>query len=179
MEINNNQPTQELSKPKMNVWAKWGIGCLGCLGFIVILGIILGGCSLLWFATDTETDKIAVSNMTVEEIEDKKANAQTIEYPQLKKNPDKYKGEYVTYTGQIAQIIESGSRTDIRLAVTENDYGYDMGDIIYIKYVGITDFVEDDIITVYGTITGTHRYKSQANYNVDLPGLNADELIPK
>lgn len=177
MEKNNNQPPQTPSKPKMNIWAKWGIGCLGCLGFIIILSVILGG-SLLWFATGTDNnvDKIPVSNMTVEE---KKADAQTIDYLHLKKNPDKYKNEYVKYSGEIVQIMESGNRTDIRLAVTETDYGYDYNDIIFVRYVGTTDFVENDVITVYGTITGTHRYKSQANFNIELPGLTADELLFK
>lgn len=167
---------QTPQKPKMNIWAKWGIGCLGCLGFIVIIGIVLGGCSLLWFASDGSSDKLAVTKMTEKELADLKTTAQTIDYLQLKKNPDKYKGESVKYTGEIVQILESSNRSDIRLAVTETDYGYDFSDIIYVTYSGTSDFVEGDIVTIYGTVTGTHRYKSTANFNIEVPGVKAVEI---
>lgn len=106
----------------------------------------------------------------------KKANAQTIDYPQLKKNPDRYQGEYVKYTGQILQILEGDNITNIRLAVTKTSYGYDFNDVIFIEYPGYTDFVDDDIITVYGEIYGSYSYKSQAGFEISLPGLLADEF---
>ncbi len=169
---------EQPQKPKMNIWTKWGIGCLGCLGVVVIMGIVLGGCSLMWFASDSSpsSSKLTVAKMSDEEIVDLKENAQTIDYPHLKKNPDKYKGEYVKYTGEIVQILESGSRSDIRLAVTKTDYGYDFSDIIYVTYFGTTDFVEGDVVTIYGTITGTHRYKSTANFNIEVPGVEAVDV---
>ncbi|MDM5245773.1 Slp family lipoprotein [Lysinibacillus sp. G4S2] len=106
----------------------------------------------------------------------KKANAKTIDYPQLKKNPDRYKGEYVKYTGKILQILEGDNVTNIRLAVTPTSYGYDPNDVIFIEYYGYTDFVDDDIITVYGEIYGSYSYKSQAGFDIALPGLLAKEF---
>lgn len=106
----------------------------------------------------------------------KKANAKTIDYPQLKKNPDRYKGEYVKYTGKILQILEGDNITNIRLAVTPTSYGYNASDVIFIEYVGYTDFVDDDIITVYGEIYGSYSYKSQAGFDIALPGLLAKEF---
>ena len=106
----------------------------------------------------------------------KKANAKTIDYPQLKKNPDRYKGEYVKYKGKILQILEGDNVTNIRLAVTPNSYGYDVNDVIFIEYAGYTDYVDDDIITVYGEIYGSYSYKSQAGFDISLPGLIAKEF---
>lgn len=106
----------------------------------------------------------------------KKANAKTINYAQLKKNPDRYKGEYVKYTGEILQILEGDNITNIRLAVTKTSYGYDFNDVIYIEYKGYTDFVDNDIVTVYGEIYGSYSYESQAGYNITLPGLIADKV---
>lgn len=106
----------------------------------------------------------------------KKANAKTIDYPQLKKNPDRYKGEYVKYTGKILQILEGDNITNIRLAVTPTSYGYNPNDVIFIEYSGYTDFVDDDIITVYGEIYGSYSYKSQAGFDIALPGLLAKEF---
>lgn len=110
------------------------------------------------------------------DIAAKKANAKTIDYPQLKKNPDRYKGEYVKYTGKIIQILEGKDITNIRLAVTETEFGYDYDDEIFIEYDGYTDYVDEDIITVYGEIYGTYTYVSQAGYNISLPGLIAEEF---
>lgn len=106
----------------------------------------------------------------------KKANAKTIDYPQLKKNPDRYKGEYVKYTGKILQILEGDNITNIRLSVTQNSYGYDVNDVIFIEYPGYTEFVDDDIITVYGEIYGSYSYTSQAGFEISLPGLLAKEF---
>lgn len=106
----------------------------------------------------------------------KKASAQTIDYPHLKKNPDSYKGTYVKYTGQIVQILEGDGATNIRLSVTKDSYGYSINDIIFVEYDGTTDFVENDIVTVYGKITGDYSYTSQAGYDIHLPGLLADEV---
>lgn len=106
----------------------------------------------------------------------KKANAQTIDYAQLKKNPDRYKGEYVKYTGEVLQILEGDDITNIRLAVTKSSYGYNSNDVIFVEYPGYTDFVDDDIVTVYGEIYGSYSYESQAGYNISLPGLLADTV---
>ena len=106
----------------------------------------------------------------------KKTNAQTIDYAQLKKNPDRYKGEYVKYTGEVIQILEGDSITNIRLAVTKTSYGYDFNDVIFIEYPGYTDFVDNDIVTVYGEIYGSYSYESQAGFNISLPGLLAETI---
>ncbi|WP_050614966.1 hypothetical protein [Bacillus testis] len=107
---------------------------------------------------------------------EKKANAQTIDYSHLKKNPDRYSDQYVKYVGQIVQIQESGHYTAIRLAVTQTSYGYDFNDIIWVEYDGLTDFVEDDIVTVYGEIAGTKSYKSTAGWKITIPAIVADHI---
>lgn len=111
-----------------------------------------------------------------EEAAAKKANAQPIEYAKLKKNPDRYAGEYVKYTGEIIQIMEGDNITQIRLAVTKSSYGYDFNDIVFVEYIGLTDFVEEDVITVYGTIYGEFSYTSQAGWEIALPGMLAESI---
>ncbi|WP_226644449.1 hypothetical protein [Mesobacillus subterraneus] len=111
-----------------------------------------------------------------EEAAAKKANAQTIPYAQLKKNPDRHAGEYVKYTGEIVQIMEGDNITNIRLAVTKDSYGYDINDIIFVEYTGYTEYVDGDIITVYGEISGSYSYTSQAGWEITLPGMFADSF---
>ncbi|WDI05025.1 hypothetical protein PUW25_26005 (plasmid) [Paenibacillus urinalis] len=123
-----------------------------------------------------EAEAKAAAEAAAQAEADKKANAQTIEYPHLSKNPDRYAGEYVTYTGEIVQILESGEFTNIRLAVTQDEWGYNYNDLIFIEYEGLTDFVDGDVVTVYGEIYGAYSYTSQAGWEITLPGLVADTV---
>lgn len=112
-----------------------------------------------------------------EEINAKKVNAQTIPYEQLKKNPDRYTGEYVTYTGEIIQIMEGDGRSQIRLSVTKESYGYSVNDIVFVEYAGYTDFVDGNIVKIYGEVYGSYTYTSQAGYEISLAGIIADEVV--
>lgn len=107
-------------------------------------------------------------------IENQKAKAKDIRFAELKKNPDKYFFEFVRYQGEILQIMEDETSTVIRLAVTKESYGYNFNDVVYITYTGTTPFVDEDIITVYGTIIGSHTYESQAGHQITLPHLEAE-----
>ncbi|PLR73520.1 hypothetical protein [Bacillus sp. UMB0728] len=139
----------------------------------------------------TETEKgyvvedIALGDMEIKDaytqeqvdqmkLEKKKGEATTIDFKQLEKNPDRYTGEYVKYTGEIVQILEGNDTTNIRLAVTKTSYGYNPGEIVFIEYEGYTDFVDGDIVTIYGEVYGKYSYESQAGYNISLPGIVAD-----
>ena len=109
-----------------------------------------------------------------QELQMKKQNAKEIRFAELDKNPDKYYGEFIKYRGEIIQIMEDETSTVIRLAVTKDSYGYDFNDVVYITYPGATPFVDEDIITVYGTIMGSHTYESQAGHNISLPLIEAE-----
>ncbi len=80
------------------------------------------------------------------------------------------------YTGKVLQINEGFITTDIRLAVTKTSYGYSVNDVIWVEYIGTTDFVEDDIVTVYGEITGSYSYTSIAGWKITLPSMDADTI---
>ncbi|MBR8646364.1 hypothetical protein KEH51_29255 [[Brevibacterium] frigoritolerans] len=80
------------------------------------------------------------------------------------------------YTGQIVQILEGDGSTNIRLAVSKDSYGWSYDDIIYIEYDGTTDFVDEDVVTVYGEIYGDYSYTSQAGYEIHLPGMIAESV---
>ncbi|WP_312093819.1 toxin regulator [Niallia sp.] len=110
------------------------------------------------------------------EAEEKRANAKPIEYDQLKKNPDRHAGEYVKYEGQIVQIMEGDNLTQIRLAVTKDSYGWDINDLIFVEYDGYTDFVEDDVVTIYGEVYGAYSYTSQAGWEITLPAVMAEKI---
>ncbi len=100
-----------------------------------------------------------------------KNNATTIPYNQLNKNSDRYKGKRVKYTGQILQIQEeTGSGGFMLLSVTDLGYGiYD--DNIWVDYDKSIRSAEEDVVTVYGTITGSKSYETQIGGETYVPRM--------
>jgi len=71
------------------------------------------------------------------------------------------------------QIQESGNYGVMRLAVTEESYGWSSGDVIYVEYQNHTVAVKDDVVTVYGQLSGSKTYESQARFNITVPSMFA------
>lgn len=109
-----------------------------------------------------------------QELKAKKDSAKTVRYGELKKNPNAFADEYVKFQGEILQIMEDGTQADIRLAVTKDSYGYDFNDVVYVTYQGTTTFIEEDVITIYGTVQGSHTYESTAGHTITIPLIEAN-----
>jgi hypothetical protein len=76
--------------------------------------------------------------------------------------------------GKINQIQEGSGVTVMRLAVTKDPYiGWNYNDVIWVDYLGTTDYVEDDVVTIYGTVLGSKTCTSQAGWEITLPEVNA------
>lgn len=109
-----------------------------------------------------------------EEQQQLKDSAITIDYKQLEKNKNKHKGEFAKFKGQIVQIMEDADYTVMRVAVDQNQWGWDTSAILYVEYAGTTDFIQDDIVTVYGLMAGEYSYESQAGWNISVPSMYAE-----
>lgn len=107
-----------------------------------------------------------------------------IPYEKLCRNPDSYKGAYLTFVGEVVQVMEHGSSVHLRVNVTEvktNGYSYST-DTIYV----ITSLHEDgnrilekDIVRLYGQSEGLRTYQAVLGNTVSIPSLKAEywELI--
>jgi hypothetical protein len=125
----------------------------------------------------TERTTVVTRVLTKEEqTAQSKEKAKTIDYKQLEKNPDRMKGEYVTFQGEIVQILEEGESTEMRVAVTKESWGWSSSDIVYVGYAGLTDYVEGDVITFYGEVYGSVQYTSQAGWEISVPAVIADVI---
>lgn len=134
-----------------------GVCCLGLILIVGVMGLIL---------PDAEP-------LSGTELEKYKASAKEISFAELNKNPDKYKGEHVKFTGEVVQIMESSGKTTFRLAVTKNEYGWSYSDIILVVYKAETPIVEKNIVTVYGDVYGSYTYESIIGAQITLPRINA------
>lgn len=101
-----------------------------------------------------------------------KADSVEIPYNQLNKNPDRYAGKKVVYTGKILQIQESGGEGFMLLSVT--DEGYDIWtDNIWVNYFREIDSAEDDVIKIYGVVKGSRSYETQIGGETYVPEIDA------
>lgn len=98
--------------------------------------------------------------------------AAAIPYNQLEKNPNRHKGKKVVFRGQIFQIQEDDGETWMLLSVTDEGYGF-WTDNVWVEYDGTIRGAEDDIITVYGTITGEQSYETQIGGETYVPKMRA------
>lgn len=106
------------------------------------------------------------------EIQAYKNSCQSVSYKVLNKNPDGHKGEKVKLKGQIMQIQEEGGQTFMLLSVTSLGYGY-WTDNVAVAYYGKIDAYEEDVIAIYGDVTGAFSYKSRAGWDITVPGVLA------
>jgi hypothetical protein len=97
--------------------------------------------------------------------------ATSIDYDQLIKNPYRYIGEKVVYTGQIFQIQE-GAGSFMLLSVTDEGYGF-WTDEVWVAGFGEVESAEEDIITVYGTVTGAEEYETAIGGSNYVPRIKA------
>ena len=106
------------------------------------------------------------------EEEDFKAEASSIDYDQLAKNPEAYRGEKVVYTGQIFQIQEEEGFGFMLLSVTDEGYGF-WTDNIWVNFTEPIAAAEEDVVTVYGKMTGSEEYETQIGGSTYVPRMNA------
>lgn len=104
-----------------------------------------------------------------------------VDYKTLSRNPDKYKGEHYTFTGQVIQVLDSDSifnnSTTLRINVTpeENQFadgGYLWTDTILCTVTipeGADRILKDDIIDIYGVCEGLYTYETILGDNQSLP----------
>lgn len=108
-------------------------------------------------------------------------SCETISFKDLSRNPDKYKGEKFTFTGEVIQVQEPtfGDTVELRMNVTKTTYDYidtvTYSDTIYATVEipdGADRILEGDIITIYGECDGLYSYTSVLNAKISLPKID-------
>lgn len=160
--------------------ASQGISCSGMLGaliFVVVAFIII---KVIITKDENYQPRSSQSSPTVTPTqsttyvpsrEEYIEMCETIDYETLSRNPDKYKGKDFQLTGEVIQVVESGSgQVDFRINITKGDYYW--SDTIYATTIipaGNDRILEDDIITVYGKCKGLYTYESVLGAQISLP----------
>ncbi len=109
-----------------------------------------------------------------------KENYGYVNYDDLARNPNSYKGKSLTYEGKIAQLMEDSDTladshmvfVQMRLAV-----GGNYNNIVWVSYlIGSDDsrFLENDYVQIYGKAEGLYTYTSTMGKSVTIPSISAD-----
>ncbi len=100
-----------------------------------------------------------------------------ITYEQLARTPDAYKGQKLTFTGKVLQVLEGVSKNYLRLAIDGNS-----DETIYVTY-NKSDMseriLENDTLTIYGTSSGLTSYTSVMDTTITIPSMSAVKIIIK
>lgn len=117
--------------------------------------------------------KITCSDMTKKQYKEK---CKSYSYNEVARDPDDYEDKYAKFSGKVLQVLEDSSTSlvGIRLAVNE-DYDH----VIYIYYLmpsGSSRILEDDSITVYGTMGGLYSYEAVSGATITIPLMYAQYI---
>lgn len=102
-------------------------------------------------------------------------------YKDIFRNADDYEGKNAKFTGQVIQVMDAGYGIVLRVDVTQDEFGlYD--DTVYVTWSNkdkekdpdaVKRILEDDIITMYGTLDGVQTYESTSGSDITIPKFEA------
>lgn len=126
-------------------------------------------------AEDTRSQK------TLKITIDQDASYDTVSYPvgnyyQVLDHPKDYKGQKMSISGKVWQIIPEG-KNEVSLRVGTYTYHSDVFYVTYNKNDVDFEIKYGDIITVYGTCTGTETYTSILERSITVPSITADKIM--
>lgn len=116
-------------------------------------------------------------NKRLSGIEEKVFVRSCVSYPykDVLRNPSDYSGKSAYWFGVITQKVSS-YQYRIGVDCTRNRFsesGYVCSNHIYATYYGDTALIEDDVVKVYGSMTGSTTYTSIFGASITIPSISA------
>lgn len=106
----------------------------------------------------------------------------SIEYDDLFRNNEQHTGKVVRFVGQVLEygdqicLLCDNPGHFLRVGVTPLGYGvYD--DPIYVLYEDDQRFLEDDIVTIWGTVDGLESYIAVLGNEITIPRIQALDVV--
>ena len=114
-------------------------------------------------------------NLSEEEIASYfKEGCSAMTYEQVARDPDTYSGEKAAFTGEVIQVMQEGDTYMLRVNVTPVSYGYkDTILVLYTAKSGDQRILEDDVVTLYGTMAGMYTYETVMGAELTVPLMSA------
>ena len=103
-------------------------------------------------------------------------------YNEIARNPNSYDGKYAKFTGEVIQVQRQNLFGliiyTLRVDVTKKGYNW-YDDTVYVTYYAGDEeakILEDDIITMYGELTGEKTYETVLGSSVTIPSFTAEYI---
>lgn len=97
----------------------------------------------------------------------------TFDYRTILRDPDSYKGQSAKFSGTILQVSEGqNGEVGIRLDIGGDNVVY----VVYIMKSGELRYLEDDKITVYGSLAGNITYTALFGNQITIPAIMAERI---
>lgn len=95
-----------------------------------------------------------------------------VSYASVARNPDYYKGQLITTTGKVIQVLEDGQEVQMRLQEETDNWEDDFTwYVFYTRANGEPRILEGDTMTVYGESVGTVSYEAVLGNTVTIPAI--------
>lgn len=115
------------------------------------------------------------------EISEDEYKAECVEYSyeEIARNPNSYKGKLGVFYGKVIQVIETNiagyTSYTLRVAI---DGDYDSVFLVsYFADKNEDHILEDDYVTMYGSIQGTKSYETVMGNSITIPYLEAEIIV--
>ncbi len=148
---------------------------LVCFGIILIIGLINGNsmdsgkkeAALSKTSTSAQPTDVPEQTKAPETKEDYILECKTVDYSDVARNPDTYKGERITISGKVIQVAE-GWFDSVTLRIDCD------GNIWYATYSreeNESRILENDMITAYGECDGVKTYMTVLGSQNTIPSI--------
>ncbi len=127
---------------------KLGIGGLVILSLFILLIVVGVSISSM---QDQQQEELQTPTMSLNEV--KLAALYGLEYDTLLRHNEDYVGDIVFYRGEVVQVIHRFDETYLLVVAPESEEW--SLDRLAVHYSG-PRILEDDIVDIYGTVTGLH-----------------------
>lgn len=179
------QPPEYPPPKRKSVSQQLATGCVAALVIvvgIVILAFILGKgngpspASTTRYATATTAP--SAPTVSFEQI---KAQAKTIPYDELSKNPAALKGQYVYYDAKIFQLDANTGANAFLAEVTKGKYDTWDNTVYVTAPSGTAGIDNNDIVHIWGEVVGSYSYSTKIGGQNSVPEIRAVkvELVQK
>ena len=147
------------------------------IAIIIVFGIPL----MKGYNNAHDNDNNSQTSIIVENKDEYILKCKEYFYEEIARNPNKYKDSFAKFNGKVIQVVENKDKIVLRVNVTNtiNEYIEDglWSDTIYVEYKRLDEnesrILENDIITLYGTLNGIKTYETVLGTQESIPYLIA------
>lgn len=115
----------------------------------------------------------SVQPVLADQAEDYKRQCESVRYDDVARNPDKYEGRNITFTGEVFQIDEKDSLIGLIIHQDNSEklFSNDSWAALYMRKQGEGRILRGDHIKVYGACKGLVTYENIFGGNVTVPSI--------